>query len=82
MSGNKVEIKWGWGGHGDVLDMCEIQVERNGGGWQLLTFDSTPGYNDTHPLPAQPQKWNYRAIYRVGDDQVGQWSKPVGVNVG
>jgi hypothetical protein len=25
---------------------------------------------------------SYRAIYRVGDSRVGQWSKPVSVTVG
>jgi hypothetical protein len=27
-------------------------------------------------------KWTYRAIYRLGDNRVGQWSKPVSVTVG
>ena len=48
---------------------------------KLLTFDTTPGYVDSHPLPSAPAKWTYRAIYRVDDDQVGQWSKPVSVMV-
>jgi len=78
--GNKVEVDWGWGGHTKALDMCEIQVDR-GQGFQLLTFDTTPGYVDSHPLPSAPQKWTYRAIYRVDDDQVGQWRKPVSVMV-
>ncbi len=81
ITGNRVEIDWGWSGHADALDLCEIQVDR-GQGFQLLTFDTTPGYIDSHPLPAQPAKWTYRAIYRVGDDQVGQWSKPVTVLAG
>ena len=34
------------------------------------------------PLPATAQKWTYRAIYIVGDAQVGVWSKSVVVTVG
>ena len=43
---------------------------------------TTPGYNDTAPFPAAPAKWSYRAIYRVGDAQVGVWSNVVSVTVG
>jgi len=51
-------------------------------GFVMLTFDTTPNYTDTTPFPATPTKWTYRAIYRVGDSRVGQWSKPVTVTVG
>lgn len=27
-------------------------------------------------------KWKYRAIYRVGDAQVGQWSNTMEITVG
>lgn len=33
-------------------------------------------------LPATPTKWKYRAIYRVGDHQVGVWSNEVSVTMG
>ena len=46
-----------------------------------LFIDTTPGYVDTAPFPAVPTKWTYRAIYRVDDAQVGQWSAPVSVTV-
>lgn len=83
ISGNRVEVGWGWGGNGAYLDLCEIQVDRGDGkGFVLLTYDTTPGYVDTMPFPAAPTKWTYKAIYRVGDHQVGQWSKPVSVTVG
>jgi hypothetical protein len=29
-----------------------------------------------------PTKWAYQAIYRVGDNRVGQWSNPVSIGVG
>ena len=83
VSGGKVEVKWGWTGHGASLDACEIQVDRGDGkGFNLLTIDTTPGYTDTQPFPAGKAVWTYKAIYRVDDQQVGQWSQPVSVAVG
>lgn len=82
LNGNHVDVNWGWGGYGDYLDLCEIQVDRGDGkGFVLLAFDTTPGYTDTAPLPTTPAKWIYKAIYRVGDSQVGVWSNPVSLTV-
>jgi hypothetical protein len=82
ISGNHVNVKWGWGGNSAYLDICEIQVDRNDGkGFVLLAFDTTPGYTDTQAFPATPAIWTYLAIYRVGDSQVGQCSLPVSVTV-
>ena len=82
ISGNHVNVKWGWGGNSAYLDICELQVDRNDGkGFVLLAFDTTPGYTDTQAFPATPAIWTYRAIYRVGDNQVGVWSLPVSVTV-
>ena len=83
ISGNHVNVKWGWGGNHAYLDICELQVDRGDGhGFVLLAFDTTPNYTDTQPFPAAPTKWTYRAIYRVGDSQVGLWSLSVSVTVG
>jgi hypothetical protein len=83
ISGSHVNVKWGWGGNVNYLDMCEIQVDRGDGkGYVLLTYDTTPGYYDTAPFPATPTKWTYKAIYRVDDMQVGLWSNPVTLTVG
>jgi len=83
ISGGHVLIKWNWQGHAAFLDLCEIWVDRGDGqGYKLLAFDSTPNYTDTQPLPASPAKWTYKAIYRVGDAQVGLWSSPVSLTVG
>ena len=79
--GDTVHIDWSWQGHHAFLQSCEIQVDR-GQGWTVLTFDTTPGYVDTHPFPAAPAKWSYRAIYHRGDAQTGHWSDTVTVNVG
>jgi hypothetical protein len=45
----------------------------------FLAIATEPNYTDTAPLPAPGQSaaWNYRAIYRLGDERVGQWSDPV-----
>jgi len=83
ISGTRVAVGWGWGGNGAYLDICEIEVDRGDNkGFVLLTFDTTPNYTDTTPFASIPTKWTYRAIYRVGDSRVGQWSKPVSVTVG
>ena len=79
--GGQVKIGWGWQGHSGELDLIEIHVDR-GSGYGLLTYDSTPNYFDTAAFPAAPAKWTYKAIYRVGDSQVGQWSAEVSVTVG
>lgn len=81
--GNAVLIGWGWQGFSNFLDMLELQVDRGDGkGWVMLAFDTTPNYTDTFPHPATPAKWKYRAIYRVGDAQVGVWSNTVEITVG
>ncbi len=79
-SGSQVQVVWGWQGFGNKLDMIEIHVDR-GTGYTLLTFDTTPGYTDTTPLPTTPAKWTYKAIYRKGDAQIGQWSTEVSIIV-
>jgi hypothetical protein len=84
ITGTNVFIDWTWGGYSAFLDMCEIQVDRTGAGTTFtpLAFDTTPGYVDTEAFPSTPTKWTYRAIYRVGDQRVGQWSKSVSITVG
>ena len=83
VQGDHVAIKWGWQGHRAFLDQLEIQVDRaDTKGWIMLTYDTTPGYNDTAPLPVIAAKWKYRAIYRVADARVGMWSDEVSITVG
>jgi len=82
LDGNQIDVNWSWGGYGAYLDMCELQVDRGDGkGFTLLAYDTTPGYTDTAPLPVAPAKWTYRAIYHVGDAQVGLWSSPASLTV-
>ncbi len=82
VSGNAVRIEFGWQGYSAWLDLCELQVDRaDGHGYVPLAFVSTNGCTDNQPFPATPTKWTYRAIFRVGNAQVGLWSLPVSVNV-
>ena len=82
LDGTRVMIKWGWIGNGAFLDSCELMVDR-GAGFVWLTTDTTPNYLDTQPFPAPGQTalWKYKAIYRQGDDRVGQWSDVVSIAV-
>jgi hypothetical protein len=83
VSGEAVQVNWGWGGNVDYLDMIELRVDRSDGqGAVFLANDTTPGYVDSTPFPATPTKWTYTAIFWLNDRPVGQWSKPVSVTVG
>jgi len=63
------------------MDALEIEADR-GAGFALLTIDTQPGYLDTAPLPAAATAlWRYRAIYRLKDERVGQWSEVLEVAV-
>ncbi len=80
---NGVYIHWNFGHYRLFLDQCKIVVDRGDGkGEVLLAMDSTPNYLDTTPFPSAAAKWTYRAVYMYKDQQVGQWSKPVTINVG
>ena len=74
------EVIVGWTKSG--MDGVEIQVDR-GAGFVFLAIDTVPDYNDTQPLPAAGQSalWKYKAIYRLNDERVGQWSDVVSIAV-
>jgi hypothetical protein len=83
VAGGAVHFGWGYNGNRSSLSGCEIQVDRGDGkGYGLQTVDTKPNYVDTQPFPATKTVWSYRAIYRVDDAEVGQWSKVVSVAVG
>ena len=58
-------------------------VDRGAGAFSFLAFDTIPDYLDTAPLPAPGASaaWKYKAIYRLGDEQVGQRSDVVSIPV-
>jgi hypothetical protein len=74
------QVTVGWTKQG--MDGVEIQVDR-GTGFVFLAVDTVPDYTDTAPMPAAGQSalWKYKAIYRQGDDRVGQWSDVVSIPV-
>jgi hypothetical protein len=78
-TGAGVMVRRNWRGQNAFLDLLQIEVHR-GSGFHLLAYDSTPDYLETPPITVAA-KWTYRAIARVGDARVGQWSGPVSINV-
>lgn len=60
-------------------DALEIWVDRGTGTFVFLAIDTVPDYVDTFALPAPGATalWKYKAIYRINDEQVGQWSDVV-----
>ncbi|MFH0889063.1 MAG: hypothetical protein V1871_07650 [Planctomycetota bacterium] len=68
----------------DPADSIDIYVDRKDGqGFVFLATDTQPDYLDTFPVPAgvASQVWDYKAIYRIGDSQVGKFSDPIQVTV-
>jgi len=62
----------------------EIWVDRGDGkGFVLLTVSVSSPTIDNSPLPAPGTSavWKYKAIYRRGDNQVGDWSDGVSIAV-
>jgi hypothetical protein len=71
----------GWTKQG--LDALEIWVDRGSGTFAFLAIDTVPDYLDTAPLPAPGASavWKYKAIYRLTDEPVGQWSDVAALSV-
>ncbi|MBI3418178.1 MAG: hypothetical protein HY043_23050 [Verrucomicrobia bacterium] len=71
----------GWTKQG--MDGLEIWVDRGTGTFTFLAIDTIPDYLDTAALPAAGTSavWKYKAIYRLHDEQVGQWSDVISVSV-
>ncbi len=78
--GGQPRIEWAKG----RMDGVDIYVDRTGSGvWTFLATDNFPDYVDMAPLP-EPGKsayWQYRCIYRLDDQQVGQWSDVAAIAV-
>ena len=56
------------------MDGLEIWKDPGTGVVAMLDVDDAPNYLDLSPLPAPVALWKYKAIYRLGGQQVGQWS--------
>jgi len=80
-----ISVRVSNGGHPEIVwtkgqfDGIDIYVCRDNTLWNFLATDTHPNYTDTAPLPATGQSalWQYKAIYRYDDEQVGQWSNVV-----
>ena len=61
----------------------EIQADRGTGAFVPAVFSLTTRHVDNAPLPPAGTGvvWKYRAIYRLKDSTVGQWSDDVSVGV-
>ena len=73
-------LKWKKG----AFDGTEIWVDRGDGkGFVYLATVTGPEYLDNAPLPASGQTalWKYKAIYRLHDQHVGEWSDVVEIVV-
>lgn len=77
VAGGHPEIVWKKGRY----DALEIEVDRDGQGFKFLSIDTVPDYTDTHELPSAPALWKYRAIYRLRDERIGQWSDAAQITV-
>ena len=64
-------------------DALEIEADYGSGIFTLISIQLSPGYQDNNPLPAAGTTalWRYRAIYRIHDQQVGQWSQILEISV-
>ncbi|HCI51854.1 MAG: hypothetical protein WCK93_06540 [Nitrosomonadales bacterium] len=61
----------------------EIWADRGDGkGFVFFTISTTASVTDNSPLPDSISVWQYKAIYRLSDEQVGLWSDVLSVTVG
>jgi len=79
VAGGQPEIVWTKG----KTDGLEIYVDRGTGKFELYKVANKPNTIDKTTLPAVgvSQVWKYRAIYRLNDEQIGQWSDTVEISV-
>ncbi|UOA08547.1 hypothetical protein [Methylobacter sp. S3L5C] len=72
-------IQWTKGG----ASALEIWTDRgDGNNFVFLGINIEPNSKDSSPLPTTGAVWKYKAIYRLHDQQVGQWSDVISVAVG
>ena len=64
-------------------DALVIEADYGTGTFSVVGIQMSTHFEDSAPLPAPGTValWKYRAIYRIRDNQVGQWSKVLEVSV-
>lgn len=78
---NRPKIIWK---KGPFVSSIDLFVDRQlNGNYEYLTNDSEPDYVDTYPMPADVESvvYRYKGIYRIGDEQVGQYSDPITITI-
>ncbi len=71
----------GWN-KGDTSALELLADRSDGKGFVLFTISTEVAATDNTPQPASPSIWKYKAIYRLHDIQVGQWSDVLSIPVG
>lgn len=78
IDGGKPVIRWVKG----MTDSLDIYVQRRPMGlFEFLANSTQQNFIDTYHMPMSPTLWSYRAIYKAGEDHVGQVSDTVSVSV-
>ena len=72
-------LQWSKG----TADSIEVWADRGDDkGFNFYTITTEPNFTDTTTSPATAALWKYKAIYRMRDEQVGNWSDVISVAVG
>lgn len=72
-------LQWSKG----TADSIEVWADRGDDkGFNFYTITTEPNFTDTTTGPATAALWKYKAIYRMRDEQVGNWSDVISVAVG
>lgn len=78
LEGGHPVIKWIKG----VMDGVDLYVDRNDGkGFVLLYGCNGAKYKDLSPLPDSVTTWIYKAVYKIGVEQIGSFSEPTSIAV-
>ncbi len=65
-------------------DSLDLYVDRKDGrGFVFLANHTLKDFIDTHSIPPSSSMvvWQYIAIFKIGEDQVGNFSDPISINV-
>ena len=77
-------LAWQWHLAGELAQaLGDLWADRGDDkGFHFHTITTDPNYTDPTAGPATVALWKYKAIYRLRDEQVGNWSDVISVAVG
>ena len=81
LDANRPKIIWKKGRFADSIDLyVDRQLNNN---YEYLANDTRKDYIDDYPMPPDVASvvYRYKGIYRIGDEQVGQFSDPITITV-